>query len=172
MSTKKTSACPEELNRMNEPSRQAHQLYEERSRQLSDWEEWNRQAVIELGESLHHDPPELLLEDPRVGLVQLDALIRDEDMERISRESAVWVESRLHAFVALYLIVKFDGHWLVDGDPASATFGKYLVSVSSPENDSPVHIDVADRVHNFLHSPPLRSLTSLIIDIETFIVSQ
>ena len=154
------------------PTPRDRELCEERIRQLPEWEEWNRDAVVELGSSLGHEPPELLLEDPRVGLVQLDDLTRNEDMGGIARETAVWVESRLHAFVAAYLITKFDGRWLVDDDPASPTFSRYLVSVRNPEADDPIRIDVGERVHTFLYSPPLRSLVSMIIDIEKYIATR
>lgn len=153
------------------PARPGRDLYEERRRGLGEWQEWNREAVVELGESLHHDPPDLLLADPGVALVQLDDLTRHEDMERLSRESAIWVESRLHAYVAHYLIVKFDGGWLLDPDPESSTYGRYLVSVRHPDADSAVRIDVGDRVHRFLHRPPLRSLVSLVVDMEKLIAT-
>jgi hypothetical protein len=171
MSMKKTGGYREELDMTREPSPRDRELCEERIRQLPEWEEWNRDAVVELGGSLGHEPPELLLEDPRIGLVQLDDLTRNEDMERISREQAVWVESRLHAFVALYLMAKFDGHWTVDDDPSSLTFGRYLVSVRNPDAEEPVRIDVGERVHTFLHNPPLRSLVSMVIDIEKSVVT-
>lgn len=83
----------------------------------------------------------------------------------------VWVESRLHAYVGLYLIVKFDGRWLVDGDPNCVTFARYLVEVRHPEDGGPVRFDVGARVHDFLYGPPLRSLASMIIEMEKFIVN-
>jgi hypothetical protein len=145
------------------------QVYEERRRQLNEWIEWNREAVIELGETLGHQPPELLLEDPAIGLSRLDDLTRHQDMTTISRESAVWIESRLHAFVALHLITKFEGQWLIDGDQNSSTFGRYLVSVRHPDAPSAVSVDVGDRVHKFLYRSPPHSLFSMIIDLEKWL---
>ena len=144
---------------------------EQRREHLPDWEQWNREAVVELGEVLRHEPPELLLEDPRVGLMQLDELTRDQDMESTGHDSAVWVESRLHAYVAHYLITKFDGHWLVGTDPDSPTFGRYLVAVQHPDADAPAFVDVGDLVHTFLHSHRPRSLAVRLVDLEISLVT-
>lgn len=122
--------------------------------------------VVRLAEVLDISPPEELLNDPRTGLAKLDALYEYEDVEEIGEEDAVWVTSQLLAYVATYLIRKFDGRWVVDTDRSSPSYARYLVALPAPRGGEDVCIDVGEEVDSFLHEPAGRSLLKFVIRLE------
>lgn len=151
---------------MEDSSSRRNRRYEERVRGLSEWEDESKAAVYELAEVVGIDPPSILVDEPRLGLVELEELLCYEELEKLAEEDAVWTEWHVLAFVGEYLIHKFDGVWVVDDDPESSTFGRYLVAARSPADGKLTKIDVRDYVHSFLFSPPGRSFIRFIGNVE------
>ncbi|MFP8963607.1 hypothetical protein ACLIYP_24115 [Streptomyces nanhaiensis] len=138
----------------------------ERVRGLDEWTREMDRDVVRLAEMLDIRPPEELLSDPRTGLAKLDALYEYEDIEAISEEDTIWVTAQLLAYVATYLIKKFDGRWVVDTDRGSPSYARYLVALPAPRGDGDVLIDIGKEVDSFLHEPVGRSLLKFIIRLE------
>ncbi|MGW7366511.1 hypothetical protein ACWGI8_24510 [Streptomyces sp. NPDC054841] len=135
-------------------------------RDLTEWERGMEADVVNLAEVMEFQPTEELLDDPRTGLATLDSLIEHEDIKEISPEDATWITSHLLAYVAVYLIKKFKGRWIVDTDRESSSYARYLVELPAPRGGDSVRIDVAQEVHDFLHEPMGRSLLQLVIRLE------
>ncbi|WP_326609574.1 hypothetical protein OG949_04990 [Streptomyces scopuliridis] len=141
-------------------------LCAERVRDLEEWRRGMEADVVHLAEVAEIQPPQELLEEPRIGLATLDSLFEHEDIEAINHEDATWITSHLLAYVAIYLIKKFEGRWAVDTDRESPTYARYLVELPAPYGGESVRIDVAQEVHTFLHEPMGRSLLQLVIRLE------
>jgi hypothetical protein len=145
--------------------------------ELTDFRAWSRQAVHEIGELLigagrapFDDPAELLAEPSLLGLGPLDELLAGEE-PAVPGQPDPWLTSHVMAYLAEYLLAKFDGTWIVDEDAASPTFGRYLVSVAAPDSGVQVPVDPLEEAVRFLGQPKGRSLLLHVIDIETRIVT-
>lgn len=162
---------------MDEPTEAVRQLCRQRVEDLDGFRDWSRNAVLEIGDVLLQagrapfDAPEELLAEPSLlGLGPLDELLAGE-RQAPPGEQDVWLVSHVLAYVAVYLIAKFDGTWVVDEDPSSPTFGRYLVSVAAPDTGARVLIDPAEEAVQFLDEPAGRSLLLRVVDIEKRIVT-
>lgn len=140
-------------------------LCERRVRELDSWREGSEKAVLYLGELLEIQPPHELLEDPRLGLLALDSLCGHDEVTDVTEGDDLWLTTHLMAYVAEYIIKKFDAQWTVDTDPTSSTYAQYMVAARTPSGEA-VAIDVGKKVSSFLMQPPGRSLLCLIAETE------
>lgn len=76
-------------------------------------------------QSLGFEQPHEVLNTPEKFLAPLDNGLRHSV---ISEENRVWFITRLGYYVGEYLVVVYDGLWLVDKNPASPTFAQHVVS--------------------------------------------
>ncbi|WP_330358803.1 hypothetical protein [Streptomyces chartreusis] len=141
-------------------------LYEERFRSLPEWSEAMEEDVVSIGELLELESPEELLEDPRVGLADLDSMYEYEEPTELSEEEFNDIFSLLLAYVSVYLIRKFDGRWVVDSERDSPSYARYLVALPAGRGESEVRIDVGEEVNAYLHELTGRSLLQLVIRLE------
>jgi len=141
-------------------------LYGERLRGLSEWAEAMEGDVVSIGELLDLEPPEELLEDPRIGLADLDSMYEYEDPEKLSQGEFDDVFSLLLAYVSVYFIKKFDGRWVVGSKRDSPSYARYLVALPDGRGEGEVCIDVGEEVNAYLHEPTGRSLLQLVIRLE------
>ncbi|GAA0915813.1 hypothetical protein [Nonomuraea longicatena] len=99
------------------------------------------------------------------GIAPLGELLAYEDIDA-AEENADWITARLMSYVGVYLIGKFAGKWVVDIDPQSPTYARYLVELPAPNGGPDVRIDVVGEIDAFLHEPEGHSFLMFIVGLE------
>ncbi|WP_017254369.1 hypothetical protein [Pseudomonas tolaasii] len=97
------------------------------ARRLAEFERFRfeRLPVLhEFCEALGFEEPHEVLNTPKKFLARLDSGFRDAV---ISEENRAWFITRIGYHIGECLVVGYHGYWLVDEDPASPAFARYVV---------------------------------------------
>ncbi|ONH54207.1 hypothetical protein SAMN04490182_5655 [Pseudomonas cedrina] len=112
-------------------------------------------------ESLGFDQPHEVLIEPKKFLPLLDDGFQHAV---ISEENRVWFVTRIGYYIGEYLISLFDGCWLLDDDPLSPSFAKYVVGDFSIEGVKAKVVDPFEIAQRYAITPAPRFLRQ---EIET-----
>lgn len=81
-------------------------------------------VLHEFCKSLGFDQPHEVLNGPEKFLSLLDSGFMNAV---VSDENRIWLITRMGYYIGEYLVCLYDGLWLVDKDPSSPSFTKYVV---------------------------------------------
>ncbi|MCD5977711.1 hypothetical protein [Pseudomonas quasicaspiana] len=123
-------------------------------------------VLHEFCKSLGFDQPHEVLNQPEIFLSLLD---RGFINTVVSEENRVWLITRIGYYIGEYLVCLYHGLWLVDKDPSSPTFAKYVVGDFSFEGVSTQVVDPFEMARRYVETPVPRFLKQ---EIEKKLVGQ
>ena len=95
-------------------------------------------VLHEFCKALGLDQPHEVVNEPQKFLPLLDRGFQDAV---ISEENRVWLVTRIGYYIGEYLISLLGGYWLVDKNPLSPSFARYVVGDFSSEGANAEIID-------------------------------
>ncbi|GLY72294.1 hypothetical protein [Actinoallomurus iriomotensis] len=142
----------------------ATRVRDERRELLPDWAEASRALVVRLGALSRWDPPETLLENPSHGLMHMGAVCAGDPapFEMIGYQP---FDLLLTAYCAEYMFSDVGGGWVLDEDPDSPTFARFLLGEYDAD-DPDATVDVHAAVTAFLNEPEGRDLEELLESLQ------
>ncbi|AHL32071.1 hypothetical protein CD58_03810 [Pseudomonas brassicacearum] len=105
--------------------------------------------------SLGFDEPHEVLNRPEKFLSTLDSGFMNAV---ISEENRVWLITRMGYYIGEYLVCLYDGLWLIDKDPSSPTFAKYVVGDFSFDGVIAKVVDPFEMAQCYVDTPVPRFL--------------
>ncbi|MET9794146.1 hypothetical protein [Nocardiopsis alba] len=143
----------------------AARAWDERRESLADWRDLSREVVVRLGELSRWSPPETLLENPSHGLTHMHTICSMDDLEPFEMIGYRPFDLFLTMYCAEYMFSDVGGAWVLDEDPGSSTFGRFLIG--EYDTDRPeATVDVYAAVAAFLEEPKGRSLRKLLESLQ------
>ncbi|MEW2354039.1 hypothetical protein [Spirillospora sp. NPDC029432] len=143
----------------------AARVRDERREFLPDWIETSRELVVYLGELSRWDPPEVLLEQPSHGLGHMSIICASEDLTPFEMIGYQPFDLLLTAYCAEYMFSDAGGTWVLDEDPASPTFARFLMGKYDADHPDAT-VDVYSAVTAFLNEPEGRELEQLLESLQ------
>lgn len=116
-------------------------------------------VLHEFCKSLGFAEPHEVLIHPEKFLPLLDSGFRHSV---ISDENRVWFITRIGYFIGEYLIGRYEGCWLVDKEPDSSTFARYVVGDFSFGDEIDPVIDPFEIAQGYTDTPVPRELAQAI----------
>lgn len=138
---------------------------DERKAALPEWAKGSRDSVDRLATLLDAPPPEGDRERLLALVPRLETMLRDQDFTRLDEDERRWLAAQLLSFVGELLIAEHGGRWLVDDEPGSQTYGRYVVGGFSGGDLTPV-VDPSSVVTAVFAQAPPRSLVAAIGEVE------
>jgi len=86
----------------------------------------------------------------------LDTFLSNADLAALDEDQRVWLHTRMMYLIGELLNERHGGHWLLQSDPGSDFFGRYVVGGFLDDPDRLV--DPAAAAHNVLTADPPRDL--------------
>ena len=143
----------------------AIRIRDERRALLPTWVEMSRRLVVHLGELSRWDPPEMLLEQPSHGLMHMSTICATGDLTPFEMIGYKPFDLLLTAYCAEYMFNDVDGRWMLDEDPESPTFARFLMG-EYDEDQPDAAVDVYAAVTMFLNEPEGRDLEKLLESLQ------
>lgn len=112
-------------------------------------------VLHEFCKNLGFDEPHEVLNRPERFLPMLDSGLMNAV---VSEENRVWLITRIGYYIGEYLVCLYDGLWLVDKDPSSPTFAKYVVGDFSFEGVVAQVVDPFEMAQLYVDTPVPRFL--------------
>ncbi|PHN30061.1 hypothetical protein AO242_19555 [Pseudomonas sp. ICMP 561] len=112
-------------------------------------------VLHEFCKTLGFDQPHEVLNRPERFLSLLD---RGFMNTVVSEENRVWLITRIGYYIGEYLVCLYDGLWLVDKDPSSPSFAKYVVGDFSFEGVSTQVVDPFEMARRYVDTSVPRFL--------------
>lgn len=137
------------------------------ARRMAEFETFRAERLPVLHEfckALGFDQPHEVLNEPQKFLPLLD---RGFQHAVISEENRVWLVTRIGYYIGEYLISLLGGYWLVDKNPRSPSFSRYVVGDFSCEGANAEIIDPFDIAQRYATTSTPRFLRQ---SIETALV--
>lgn len=137
------------------------------ARRIADFERFRAERLPVLHEfckGLGLDQPHEVLNEPQKFLPLLD---RGFQHAQVSEENRVWFVTRIGYYIGEYLISLLGGYWLVDKDPLSPSFARYVVGDFSAEGANTEVVDPFDIAQRYATTSTPRFLRQ---SIETALV--
>ncbi|MEC3894069.1 hypothetical protein ACFV4I_12820 [Nocardiopsis alba] len=143
----------------------AARAWDERRELLTGWRDFSREVVTRLGELSRWNPPETLLENPSHGLMHMSMICSSEDLSLYEMIGYQPFDLFLTTYCAEYMFSDVGGAWVLDEDPGSSTFGRFLIG--EYDTDRPeATVDVYAAVAAFLEEPEGRDLEKLLESLQ------
>ncbi|NYI97215.1 hypothetical protein HNR12_003492 [Streptomonospora nanhaiensis] len=143
----------------------AARVLDERRQSLPAWIQASRDAVVYLGELSRWDPPETLLENPSHGLTHMSTICGVEDLTAFRMIGYDPFDLLLTTYCAEYMFSDVGGTWVLDEDPESPTFGRFLIGAFDTARPEAT-VDVYAAVTAFLEEPEGRDLERLLESLQ------
>jgi hypothetical protein len=119
-------------------------------------------ALRQLARLVSPDDLDLPLRDPMAILPALERLLANEDLSALSADDRRSLAAELMHYIAHLLRSEHGGGWELDREPASPTFGRYVLTKFT-RNALPLAIVEPGAIaHDIVVSPPPRSLIAAI----------
>ncbi|MBK5302014.1 MULTISPECIES: hypothetical protein [Gammaproteobacteria] len=128
------------------------------ARRISGFDSFKSERMPVLHEfckSLGFDEPHEVLNQPEKFLPMMDSGFKNAV---ISEENRAWFITRIGYYIGEYLISLYDGLWLVDKDPSSPTFARYVVGDFSYEGVITQVVDPFEMAQCYADTPVPRFL--------------
>lgn len=128
------------------------------ARRMAEFETFRAERLPVLHEfckALGFDQPHEVLIEPNKFLPLLD---RGLQHAVISEENRVWLVTRIGYYIGEYLISLLGGYWLVDQDPLSPSFARYVVGDFSCQGANTEVIDPFEIAQRYATTPEPRFL--------------
>ena len=138
-----------------------NRLLEQRAAGFSAFKSERLPVLHKFCESLGFDQPHEVLIEPKKFLFQLDSGFQRAD---INEEDRVWFVTRIGYYIGEYLISLFGGYWLLDEDPSSPSYTRYVVGDFSKTGVKTKIVDPFKIAHRYATTPAPRFLRQ---EIET-----
>ncbi|MGI5205048.1 hypothetical protein ACQEU6_26160 [Spirillospora sp. CA-108201] len=138
---------------------------DERRELLPAWAEASRELVVHLGRLSRWDPPEILLEHPSHGLMHMSTICASGDLAPFEMIGYGPFDLHLTAYCAEYMFSEAGGGWVLDEDPESPTFARFLMG-EYDTNHPDATVDVYAAVTAFLNESEGRDLTRLLESLQ------
>ncbi|MBF6028399.1 hypothetical protein ICY20_11660 [Pseudomonas sp. P115] len=132
------------------------------ARRIAEFETFRAERLPVLHEfckALGFDQPHEVLIEPKKVLPLLD---RGLQHAVISEENRAWLVTRIGYYIGEYLISLLGGYWLVDQDPSSPSFARYVVGDFSCEGADTEVIDPFEIAQRYATTPAPRFLRQVI----------
>ncbi|MBO2455382.1 hypothetical protein J4573_50475 [Actinomadura barringtoniae] len=143
----------------------AARVLDERRELLPNWVGESRDLVVYLGALSRWDPPETLLEHPSHGLGHMSTICAFEDLTAFEMIGYKPFDLLLTAYCAEYMFFDIGGRWVLDEDPESPTFARFLMGEYDAD-DPDATVDVYAAVTAFLNEPEGRRLEELLESLQ------
>lgn len=143
----------------------ATRVRDERRELLPAWVEASRELVVTLGELSRWDPPELLLEHPSHGLMHMSTICGSGDLTPFEMIGYKPFDLFLTVYCAEYMFSDVGGGWVLDEDPESPTFARFLMGGYDADHPDAT-VDVYAAVTAFLVEPEGRDLEKLLESLQ------
>ncbi|MDA0564665.1 hypothetical protein LG943_10045 [Streptomonospora sp. S1-112] len=143
----------------------AARVLAERRQSLPAWIEASRDSVVYLGDLSRWDPPETLLHHPSHGLTHMSTICELEDLTPFTMMGYDPFDVLLTNYCAEYMFSDVGGTWVLDEDPESPTFGRFLIGGFSADRPEAT-VDVYAAVTAFLAEPEGRELETLLESLQ------
>jgi hypothetical protein len=147
------------------PPGAATRVRDERRELLPAWVEASRELVVHLGELICWDPPEILLEHPSNGLAHMRTVCASGDLTPFEMIGYKPFDLLLRAYCAEYMFSDVGGGWVLDEDPESPIFARFLVGEYDADHPDAA-VDVYAAVTTFLNEPEGRELKKLLESLQ------
>lgn len=128
------------------------------ARRISGFDSFKAERMPVLHEfckSLGFDEPHEVLNQPERFLSMMDSGFKNAV---VSEENRVWLITRMGYYIGEYLVCLYDGLWLVDKDPSSPTFAKYVVGDFSFDGVISRLVDPFEMAQCYVDTPAPRFL--------------
>ncbi|MCD0483382.1 hypothetical protein LO771_13460 [Streptacidiphilus sp. ASG 303] len=129
--------------------------------ELDDWKQGSRDSLVRLAKVLGADP-EAVAERPYTMLSPVHELMRDEDVAALPEDDYWWLFTHVLAYTAQYVMHEYGGDWTVDTDPASPSYGRYVLSDFPPPAGGDFRLDVGEYVDSLFSLPVGRSYVDML----------
>lgn len=132
------------------------------ARRIAEFETFRAERLPVLHEfckALGFDQPHEVLIEPKKFLPLLD---RGLQHAVISEENRAWLVTRIGYYIGESLISLLGGYWLVDQDPSSPSFARYVVGDFSCEGADTEVIDPFEIAQRYATTPAPRFLRQVI----------
>ncbi|WP_026413351.1 hypothetical protein [Actinomadura oligospora] len=143
----------------------ATRVRDERRELLPAWIEASRDLVVHLGALSRWDPPETLLEHPSHGLMHMSMICASEDLTPFEMIGYKPFDLLLTTYCAEYMFSDVGGGWVLDENPESPTFARFLMG-GYDEDHPDATVDVHAAVIAFLDEPEGRDLAKLLESLQ------
>ncbi|MEU4821378.1 hypothetical protein OG979_15215 [Actinomadura citrea] len=143
----------------------AARVRDERRELLPTWAEASRELVVHLGQLSRWNPPEILLEHPSHGLTHMSTICASEDLTPFEMIGYKPFDLLLTAYCAEYMFSDVGGEWVLDEDPESPTFARFLMGEHDAAHPNAT-VDVYAAVTTFLNEPKGRDLKKLLESLQ------
>jgi len=118
-------------------------------------------VLHEFAEDLELPDPVMILNDPSAYLGGIEDFMRNQVVEE---DDWFWILARTAYFIGEVLVQRLGGCWLVNEDPGSRTFARYVVGEFSQISNHRAVVDPFEVAIEYLHTPPPRELRGLVDD--------
>jgi len=129
------------------------------ARRISGFDSFKSERMPVLHEfckNLGFDEPHKILIQPEKFLSMMDGGFKNTV---VGEENRAWFITRIGYYIGEYLISLYDGLWLVDKDPSSPTFTRYVVGDFSYEGVITQVVDPFEMAQCYADTPVPRFLT-------------
>lgn len=130
-------------------------------RRLEHFDEFRKQRVpvlVDFAERLGFEEAHEIVKTPSRFLPALSQFMRDQVIERDDRD---WIMVRVGYFVGELLVERLDGCWIVERNPMSKLFGRYVIGEFSRVKNRRAVADPFGVAQEYVDSPPPRDLQTL-----------
>ena len=125
-----------------------------------------RPALVEFIRSIIVESPEEYIQEPERFLPVLENWLKYEDLSKLSPDDRLWLQFRLAYVIAELMQRRFDAVWIVDEDPGSKFFLRYVLGFFKGGVKTGLVLDPVVVAIAYLELPPPRSLVSLLDSID------
>lgn len=124
-------------------------------------------AITELADHLGLPFPERAVDRLDEVLQELDRTLPRLDLEALSNEQLVWLNTRLLYFIGQWLVRRYSGHWFLQEDPESDFFLRYITGNFQDSPDPTIIIDPLEVAIHVLEDPSARPLSVVLNTVFT-----
>lgn len=119
-------------------------------------------AIIELADHLGLPNPEVAPTRLDAVLSELDKTLPQLDLAALDPQQLVWLNTRLLYFIGQWLVRRYAGHWILQDDPDSDFFLRYVVGGFQDSPDPQLIIDPLEVAIHVLEDPEQRRLAAVL----------
>ena len=122
-------------------------------------------SLIELADHLGLEHPDAAMRRLDAILSALDLILPRLDFAALGSDELLWLHTRLLYFVGAWLVEKFEGRWLLQDDPESEFFMRFVVGGFERCSDPSLMVDPLELTLFVLESPETHRLSTTLAGV-------